>query len=393
MAWANRCDVLVKITRVRGVVYEYPLTRRIGDVHLACGTDRGSNVAVFIDTDEGVTGHAVGFAQAGPELSRFEPVLLGEDPRSVRGLWERMCSLVFKWGPAEASAAALSAIDCALWDLRARANDMPLWRELGALDPRVRLYASGLDTPLDDDALASYYRRMAGMGLHAGKLKVGADQDADLRRLGIMRDALATSGCTPLLMVDANEYWSAKQAIARVREFERHFDLLAVEEPTERRDIVGLAKVSAAVTAAVATGENLVRPEDFVPLIRAGAVDICQVSPALGITGAMRVAELTACHQLPVSIMNNPGRFMAHAAAAMGNHTMMEVLDCGRDAVMNCDHRIVGGVLELGNEPGCGFTYDLDALATLAVERPSSTTREQSYRRAAMTGRDEYRSG
>jgi L-alanine-DL-glutamate epimerase-like enolase superfamily enzyme len=305
-----------------------------------------------------------------------------------------MRSVVFKWGPSEASAAALSALDCALWDLRARAHDVPLWKELGAVDPRVPLYASGLDTPLSDVELDAYYRGMAAQGFHAGKLKVGADQDADLRRLAIVRDALATSGRRPLLMIDANEYWTAKQAIARVREFERHFDLLCVEEPTERRDVAGLAKVSAAVTAAVATGENLNRPDDFVPLIRGGAVDVCQVSPAaLGITGAMRIAELAACFHLPVSIMNNPGRFMGHAAAAMGNHTMMEVLDCGRDAVMRCDHRVVDGVLELGQEPGAGFSFDLEALARLAVARPSATTREEAYRRSPGTERDEFRSG
>jgi hypothetical protein len=62
----------MKITGIRGVVYEFPLTRRIGDVHYPAGTDRGTNVAVFVDTDEGITGQAVGFAQAGRELGRFE---------------------------------------------------------------------------------------------------------------------------------------------------------------------------------------------------------------------------------------------------------------------------------------------------------------------------------
>ena len=144
----------------------------------------------------------------------------------------------------------------------------------------------------------------------------------------------------------------------------------------------------------MATGENLNEPRDFVPLIGAGAVDIVQISPAaLGITGAMRVAELAASHNLPVSVMNNPGRFMAHAAAAMSTHTMMEILHCGREVAMRCDHEIVDGVLVLGEQPGCGFTYDLDELAGLEVVSPSATTRERAYRRAPRTGRDERRSG
>ena len=104
------------------------------------------------------------------------------------------------------------------------------------------IYASGLDTPLSDAEIGTHYREMAALGINAGKLKVGADQDADLRRLEIMRDALAASGRPPLLMIDANEYWTAKQAIARVREIERSFDLLLVEEPTERRDAAGLPR-------------------------------------------------------------------------------------------------------------------------------------------------------
>ena len=67
--------------------------------------------------------------------------------------------------------------------------------------------------PLTDDELRQYYEDAAAQGLCAGKLKVGLDREADMRRIGIMRDALATSGKKPVLMVDSNEYWSPKQAI------------------------------------------------------------------------------------------------------------------------------------------------------------------------------------
>ena len=69
---------------------------------------------------------------------------------------------------------------------------MPLWRELGGSSDRAAAYASGLDMPLSDAELWTYYRDMAQRyGITAGKLKVGRDPDRDLERLALMRDAIA----------------------------------------------------------------------------------------------------------------------------------------------------------------------------------------------------------
>ena len=92
-----------------------------------------------------------------------------------------------------------------------------------------------------------------------------------------MRDALATNGKKPELMIDSNEYWSPKQAIRYISEIEKHFDLTWVEEPARRWDYRGLRKVSQSVRAAVATGENLHDPGDFIALIANEAADVLQV--------------------------------------------------------------------------------------------------------------------
>ena len=105
---------------------------------------------------------------------------------------------------------------------------------------RVKAYASGLDYCLSDDELFAFYRRMAELGIRDGKLKVGLDLKADLRRLGIMRDALSVASPRPGLMIDSNEYWSPKQAVRYIRQIERRFKLLWVEEPARRWDYHGL---------------------------------------------------------------------------------------------------------------------------------------------------------
>ncbi len=245
-------------------------------------------------------------------------------------------------------------------------------RMLGASAPRVRVYASGIESPLTDDQLQSFYERMALRGINAGKLKVGLDQDQDLRRLGIMRDALAKSNKKPVLMIDSNEFWSAKQAIRHILAFEEQFDLFWVEEPARRWDYRGLRKVSRSVAAAVATGENLNHVGDYMPLIANEAVDVVQIGLGTsGITGAMQVADLAHAFELPVAMMNCPGSFMAHLAACLPNHMMMELVDAGRDAVFTHDYQIEDGWLVLGEQPGTGISFDKDKLEAHAVERPS----------------------
>ena len=152
---------------------------------------------------------------------------------------------------------------------------------------------AGIGTPLSNDELRTFYETQAAQGIAIGKLKVGLDREADLQRIGIMRDALATSGKAPVLLIDSNEYWSPKQAIQNIRYFEQYYDIYWAEEPARRWDYDGLKQVSQSVNAAVATGENLDQAADFRPLIQMRAADVLQIGRnASGFTGAMRIAAM-----------------------------------------------------------------------------------------------------
>ena len=105
-----------------------------------------------------------------------------------------MMDYVFKRGNRAASSSAVSAIDIALWDLKAKINNEPLWKTLGASNRRVKAYASDLGILLSDTDLESFYLSLAKRGVNAGKLKVGLDRERDIVRLGIMKIALETSG-------------------------------------------------------------------------------------------------------------------------------------------------------------------------------------------------------
>lgn len=366
----------MKITGVRTNLYEYEASRKIGDANFPRGLEnkKQSSLAVFVDTDEGLTGVSIGSPAARQLIHEKGKLLIGRDPRGVRGLWKRMIDSVFKGGNEGLVNDAISSLDIALWDLKAKVNDEPLWKTLGTSTRRVKAYASGIDMPLSDDELREFYESMAALGISWGKLKVGLDLEADIRRLDIMREALKMSGKTPVLCVDSNEYWSPKQAIQNVRAFEEHYDIFWCEEPARRWDYRGLRKVSQGVKAAVATGENLADVSGFMPLVANEAVDIIEVYPpgVSGITGAMQVADSAYAYELPVAMMNCPGHYVAHLAAALPNHLAMEVVfeKAEPKEVVAVDTRIEGGYIVLGDTPGNGITFDEEGLEKFAVETP-----------------------
>ena len=340
------------------------MARPIGDANNPRGRDQYAALAVFLDSDAGLTGVSLGNpGEAGTIQAMAENLLVGRDPRGVVGLWQRMADFAFKGGNRGAVTDVIGALDVALWDLKAKANDEPLWKTLGASSRAVKAYASGIDLCLSDEGIRAFYEGQAARGICIGKLKVGLDREGDLRRIGIMQEALATSGREPILLIDSNEYWSPKQAIQHVRYFERHHEIFWTEEPARRWDYTGLRQVSRAVNAAVATGENLDDAADFRALIAHQAADILQIGVGTGgITGAMRVAQMADGFDLPVSVMNCPGNFMAHFAAVLPNHIWMEVVDAGQDRMFNHDSRVEDGYIILGDRPGVGIEFDLEAL-------------------------------
>ena len=353
----------MKITGVRTQPYQIKMKRPIGDANNPTGGDLMTSTALWLDTDEGLSG--ISMAGGGDTLlhAMVDNLLVGKDPRGVLGHWNTMVDHVFKGGNRGQATAAIGALDIALWDLKARINNEPLWKTLGASSNRVRAYASGIDYPLSDNEIKTFYESLAAKGVCGGKLKIGLDMESDVRRIGIMRDALATSGKKPELMIDVNEYWSPKQTIRYMHEIEQEFDITWIEEPARRWDVEGLKKVSDNIRAAVASGENLDALDDYVPLLQARAVDVLNVGQrATGISGAMKVANLAYAYETPVTMMNCAANFMAQVASVLPNHIMMEVLDNGRDAVFTHTHDIEDGWIVLNDEPGLGFTFDQEKL-------------------------------
>jgi len=350
----------MKITGYRCLRTFHDWGRPVGDVNGVIGSGVTEVPVVILETDEGYTGVGTGSVQ---DIDRLFPALEGEDPRAVSSLYDRMLAQVFKAGHTGATFGGIGTLDAALWDLKAKIADEPLWRLLGARDRFVPGYASGLEIALDDTQLAAFYSTMADRGFTSGKLKGGRDVDTDIRRLGIMGDALARNTARPALMLDANESWNLKQAVRYVTAIEEKLDLTWIEEPLRRWDAAGHARLSGSIKAAVATGENLTGLEQFTPLFDAGAVDVVQTGSVWGITHFLRVAYAAHSRNLPVSPVGmtaNPA--VAAAAASVPNHLSAEVQDLGSPFGITIDQEFADGGVVLGDVPGNGLTLDEAAI-------------------------------
>ena len=349
----------MKITGYRSLTTVHNWGRPIGDANGVITSGLTETPVLLLETDGGLTG--VGLGQHA-DIARVFPAVENEDPRAVAALYDRMLAHVFKSGHAGATFGAIAALDMALWDLKAKMADEPLWRTLGARDRFVPGYASGLCFGLDDEAFENHYTLWAERGFSSAKIKGGLDLDRDIQRLKIARDVLSRNSARPALMLDVNECWSRKQAVRHLVEIQQHLDLTWIEEPVRRWDADGHAMISRAAQAAVATGENLTGLDQFTPLFDAKAVDIVQTGSVWGVTHFNRVAAAAHAHNLPVSPVGYDCNPVAHAAAAAPNMLSIEIQDFGFPLGLSVDQEIADGGLILGDKPGIGIEVDEAAI-------------------------------
>ena len=160
-------------------------------------------------------------------------------------------------------------------------------------------------------------------------------------------------------MLDANESWNLKQAVRYMHAIEEVHDLTWIEEPLRRWDATGHARLSRAVRAAVATGENLTGLEQYQPLFEHGAVDVVQTGANWGVTHFLRVAYAAHSHDLPVSPVGLTAMpTVAHAAASVPNHLTAEVQDFNAPFGVTVDEEFADGGIVLGDRPGAGIEID-----------------------------------
>ncbi|MGI9006296.1 MAG: enolase C-terminal domain-like protein [Streptosporangiaceae bacterium] len=289
-------------------------------------------------------------------------IIQGRDALDVGGAFDAMVRAVRNAGRPGAVGYAISAVDVALWDLKARLLDLPLYRLLGAVRNTVPVYGSGGFTTYDEPQLRSQLSHWAlEQKIPRVKIKVGQSWGADAARdLERMRQARAIIGDDVELFVDANGGYGRKQAI-RVMTAAADLDVRWLEEPVSSDDLDGLREVRDAVRADVAAGEYGYDLYYFRRMCSAGAVDCLQadVSRCGGITEWLRAAAVAASYGLQISGHCSP-HLHAHPAATIPNLRHLEWFhDHVRIESMFFDGTLdpAGGIIRPDPDaPGLGLT-------------------------------------
>ena len=239
----------------------------------------------------------------------------GRDSDDVGGCFEAMRRACRNLGTKGLVMQAISAVDIALWDLKARSRDVPLAALLGAVREDVPVYGSGGFTTLSREQLSEQIAGWRSAGCRAMKIKIGeawgSRIERDLARVRQLRDE---AGAGARLMVDANGGYTVGQA----RRVGAELDRLGVtwfEEPVSSDDLAGLAAVRAAVRCDVTAGEYAADSYDAEALC--GVVDCLQLDATRcgGYTGFLRGAAVAAAHNLQVSAHCAPALHTPVAAA------------------------------------------------------------------------------
>ena len=294
---------------VKADIYRVPTERRETDGTLAW--DHTTVLVVSIRGDDGAGGMGFSYTGAGAErvvTEQLAPAIAELDDDDIGACWNAMVASVRNVGRQGLAAAAISAVDIALWDLRGARRITPLYRLLPTYRTAVPVYGSGGFTSMPVDELVEQLMGWVDAGIGRVKMKIGLGVTEDVERITAVREAI---GPDPELLIDANGAYRAKTAIELaqcVADATSYF-----EEPVSSDAVDDLAFVRRAIPQDVAAGEYGYDPWHFWALLRADAVDVLQADATrcLGITGFLTAGATAYSAQV---------RFSAHTAPSIHAH-------------------------------------------------------------------------
>ena len=353
---------MLKITKVYTEKYRWPKAKPIANgKHVYTHNDLN---LLVIETDEGITGYgcswAIEFADS------MGKVILGEDPLNIERLWQKTYVPKFI-GRRGTSCKTVSAIDIALWDIKAKVAGMPLYRLLGGYREKIPCYVAG-----------GYYAQGKGLrelqqemleyqswGVHAVKMKVGAlSQREDAERVKAVRQAI---GDDMVLMLDANcayRFFEAIEFAKMVEEYHPYW----LEEPVDADDYDGYRKVAAKSPIPLAAGENEVTRFGFRDLINTQAVSILNPDAASlgGVTEYMKIAGMADANGLVMS-PHGQQQLHVHLDCAVPNVNFAEFYPPQYDAkvyeaFLNPVTFNTDGTVSPSQAPGAGLDINREVL-------------------------------
>jgi L-alanine-DL-glutamate epimerase-like enolase superfamily enzyme len=322
---------------------------------------------VRIHTSDGLvgTGYSYTIGTGGSSVialirDHLAPRLIGRDPMQIEAIWKSLFFATHATAVGAITSLALAAIDVALWDLRCRAANRPLWKEAGGAQEAVPVYTTeGGWLHIEPAEIIVDTLAAKANGFSGAKMKVGRPHvSEDVARLTAVREAM---GAGFEIMVDANQAFTVSEAIRRARAFEP-IDLAWFEEPLPAEDLGGHARLAASTSLPIAVGESIYHPSHFREYLAREACSIVQADVARigGITPWLKVAHLAETFNVAIC----PHFLMelhVSLCAAVPNAAWVEWIP-QLDDITESRMTVRNGKAVPSNEPGIGIAWDVKAI-------------------------------
>ena len=371
----------MKITDITTTILHDPQRRAIRDSTIVGAYEDGAtSIFIRIKTDEGIEGFGIADPRPAHAIRviverELKELLIGQDPFNIEKIWNEMFWKIRNYGRKGVAIQALSATDVGLWDLKAKALGVPLYRLLNPMYDSVPVYGSGGWTNMTEEELIEEATGFVEQGFSKVKMKVGMnfgqEEREDIKRLAAVRKAV---GDDIEIYVDANMGYNVKQAIRMTRIFEE-YNVGWLEEPVLADNIEGLAEVTRASDIPIATGENEYTRHGFKELIAKRGADIIQpdVARVGGVTEWMKVAALADSFGLQIAPHGIPEVHL-HLCMAIANLKVVEYFDGGWGSVGMANFfteiplPVNGMWTPFPDKPGLGFELDPDAVVKYRID-------------------------
>ena len=352
----------MRVADFRITRFQYARDRVIGDSQVRIEDMHVATLELIADTGEVGLGFILSLFHPLPDQAEIERVFRTEAWAGIEG--QPPAALVHRVSrPRGGNQRAFSmpfheALQLALWDLTAKQVGLPLHQLLGSRRNRVEAYASGLDYHLTDDEFVAFFAHADAIGYRAFKIKVGnPDFDWDLNRLKLLKKNVRKDA---LVMIDANEAWGAKEALAKLEVIRREgYDLLWVEDPILRDDHAGLKMLKDAASWTMINSGEYLDAHNKRLLMEADATDILNVHGQ--VTDVMRIGWLAADRGIPVSLGNTYLEVGVHMACALPEVAWLEYSFQNYDHLVDQPVEIRDGWAIAPDRPGHGLVLNESA--------------------------------
>ena len=353
---------------------------------IECLILEGEYPFVLVHTDDGLTGIGECFRRQ-PSVTKsmiddiITPSIIGKNPVETDARYRDMIHSANALEIGGAAWIAIAGLDIALWDLKGKLLNQPIYELLGGkVRDSVPVYASSMKrdlTPYEEATRATglVEKGYKGYKLHSavpGKMDDSADQT--IKTVTEVRKAV---GDDIDILVDVNGAYSIHHSIEIGKKLE-NLGVFHFEEPRPHYDLEGLSKISDALTIPIASGEMIFSPYEYRDLIIRGKVDIIQpdIVKAPGFTGFLQIEKIANAFGIPITCHNTQQTVstVAHGHFVLASEQTpykqeYNIEHCSiRDdrPILKEPLNISNGELKLTDKPGLGIELDLETVRELA---------------------------